>query len=207
MSSSFDGLSEEELGELLAKRQYADFRLPMGISPAPSFVPRQGFKQERIDNTRWVRAAVSAELLLDVFYELVELLSMELDVAVMTSHAHEDEDQDGFLRENIDRPVFLSTIQDFEDVLLSDGCTGVMAYDEHDDIEVQLEEHKLIFIFGADVSRFTEALGEHGIYENDNLRFVCDQDHIHSTTDRYVARTEELKASLGVSESQTYGGQ
>ena len=201
------GLTEEELGELLTKRQYGDFRLSTGISPSPTFVPRQGFKRERIDNTSWIRAAVSLELLLEVFYDLVGLLSMEVDIAVATSHTREDDDQDGFLRENIDRPVFLSTIQDFEDVLLNDGCTGVIAYDEANDLEVQLEEHKLIFIFGTNIDEFTDTLIEHGIYENDNLGFICDGDHIHSTTGRYVARTEELKTSLGVSESQTYGGQ
>ena len=52
-------------------------------------------------------------------------------------------------REHIDMPVLKSTLYDFEDLLVNDGCTGIAVLNPGLPQEVQFDEHKLLIVYGS----------------------------------------------------------
>src|SRR5262249_51637287 len=57
-------------------------------------------------------------------------------------------------RGDIRLPVLMSPFCDFEDLLLNDGCTGVAVVAVGRRIEVQLDEHKLLFVYARDLKPY-----------------------------------------------------
>lgn len=204
--SSFETISEQELEAHLAVSRYGNFELTDAIRPSYSLdvVPRQGFRHDvyRDDESRSdvpvLMAAASKAQLIDTFMELLEPLGPTVDVVLETSHTCSGGGHTDLYREHIDMPILQSILWDFEDLLLNDGCTGVAVLNPRTPQEVQLDEHKLLIVYGSDLTPYEGILIDHHVDCDEELRFITEAEHVHSTTERFVEQFEELKMRLGM---------
>jgi hypothetical protein len=204
--SSFEHLSEEELEAHLGVRRYGDFGLTDAVRPSYDLqvVPQQGFRrdvyrdEEAGTNVPVVMAAASKEILFDVFMDLLEPLGEELDVVLETSHHRESGGHVDLYRDHIDTPVLKSTLWDFEELLLNDGCTGLAVLNPGIPQEVQFDEHKLLIVYGEPLDSFEQILRSHKIRQLDDIKFITEAEHVHSSSDTFCQEFEQLKLRLGI---------
>jgi hypothetical protein len=83
-------------------------------------------------------------------------------------------------------------------MLVNDGCTGIAVLNPHLPQEVQLDEHKLLIVYGSDLRAYERILQEGRVPCRDDMRFITEAEHVHSTCERYVEQFEELKMRLGM---------
>ena len=211
LRSSFEQLSKEELEAHLGVRKYGGFTLTEAVRPSYDLkvVPCEGYRhdayQDQDTNTKLpvLMASASHEILFELFVELLEPLGNVVDVVLETSHARDGNGHVDLYREHMDMPVLLSTIWDFEDLLTNDGCTGLAVLNPQIPQEIQFDEHKLLIVYGEDLSRYEEILSRHNIPCNDEMKFITEAEHVHSSSDEYISQFEELKTRLGM--DATYG--
>lgn len=204
--SSFQNLTDEELETHMNVARYGDFTLTDAIRPSYDLavVPRAGYRHDwyldRESGTRIpvLMAAASREDLFDVFMDLIDPLGEQPDVVLETSHDREQEQHSDLYRENIDMPVLQSTLYDFEDILLDDGCTGIAVLNPQRPMEVQLDEHKLIIIYSHDHSEFEEVLQRYGIPCVEDMKFLTEAEHVHSSSEECVDKFQQLRYRLGI---------
>ena len=94
-------------------------------------------------------------------------------------------------------------LYDFEDLLLNDGCTGIAVLNPGKPQEVQFEEHKLLIIYGSPLEQYEFTLEKFGVGESQGMQFITEAEHVHSSSDKYLKRFEELRCALGLDGSQT----
>ena len=63
---------------------------------------------------------------------------------------------------------------DFEDLLTHDGCTGVAVLADRVPMEVQFDEHKLLFVYAHDLEPFEAILLDSGLRRDDSLKFISE---------------------------------
>ena len=63
---------------------------------------------------------------------------------------------------------------------------------------MQLDEHKLIIIYGEDLSEYEAIFADREIACDDHMRFLTEAEHVHSSKDVYQQRFDELKTDLGM---------
>ena len=206
-ASSFEHLSEQDLETHLAVARYGDFTLTDAIRPSYDLqvVPSQGYRhdvyhdEESRTKVPVLMAAASREQLFETFMELLDPLGSEVDVVLETSHNTRGErGHVDLYREHIDLPVLKSILWDYEDMLLNDGCTGVAVLNPQAPREVQFDEHKLLIVYGEDLSEFEEVFAERRVRCDDGLRFITEAEHVHSSSDAYRDQFEELNMRLGI---------
>ena len=167
-------------------------------------IPREGYRRDvyrdpETGNTMPVLAAsVSSERLFDVLMDLLTPLGEEVDVVMESSHESEPGAHADLYREHIDTVILKSTLYDYEPLLLNDGCTGLAALNPNGPMEVQFDEHKLLFVYAHDLDPFEEVLKDFGLKRDDTLKFISEAEHLHSTDDVYRQRFEELQYRLGI---------
>jgi hypothetical protein len=204
--TSFDDLSQEQLDDHLRVERYGDFLLTDAIRPSISLdvVPRAGYRRDTYvdpesgNKMPVLAAAVSAEQLFDVFMDLVDPLGEVIDVVMESSHDSEPGSHADLYREHIDTVILKSTLYDFEALLLNDGCTGMAALNPNGPMEVQFDEHKLLFVYAHDLQPFEDILMSYGLKRDDTLKFISEAEHLHSTDDEYHEEFEELLCRLGI---------
>jgi hypothetical protein len=204
--SSFLDLTEEQLESHLSVARYGSFLLTDAVRPSFDLqvVPRAGYRHDVYhDRESGVQipvlmAAVSREHLLDVFFELLDPLGDEVDVVLETSHERNQSGHDDLYREHIDLPVLKSALYDFEDVLLDDGCTGIAVLNPNIPLEVQFDEHKLLIAYGQELGDFEDILSNYSLKRLEELKFITEAEHVHSSSDDFCERFEELRYRLGV---------
>ena len=204
--TGFDDLSQDELDAHLRVGRYGDFALTDAVRPSfgLEIVPREGFRRDvyrdpESGNTMPVLAAsVSSERLFEVFMDLLDPLGEELDVVMESSHESEPGNHADLYRERIETVILKSTLYDFEELLLNDGCTGLAALNPGGPMEVQFDEHKLLFIYAHDLEPFEQVLLGHGLRRDDSLKFISEAEHLHSTDDVYRDQFDELRYRLGI---------
>lgn len=205
-TSSFDRLSEEDLEAHLAVARYGDFTLTGAVRPSfdLAVVPRQGFRHDvfRDEQSKTsvpvLMAAASGEHLFETFLELLDPLGNVVDVVLETSHNRTGRGHTDLYREHIDLPVLKSALWDFEDLLLNDGCTGIAVLNPHVPHEVQFDEHKLLIAYGSNLSEFEQALAGHNVRCDEQLKFITEAEHVHSSSDQYAEQFQELRLRLGI---------
>ena len=101
-------------------------------------------------------------------------------------------------REDIDLPILKSSIFEFEEMLLGDGCTGIAVLNPDIPQEIQLDEHKLLIIYGQELADFEDILDDYGLPRMEKMRFITEAEHIHSSTDEFARQFEEMKFRLGI---------
>ena len=204
--TSFDDLSQDQLDAHLRVGRYGNFALTDAVRPSFGLevIPREGYRRDvycdpETGNKMPVLAAiVSAERLFDVLMDLLDPLGEEVDVVMESSHESEPGSHADLYREHMDTVILKSTLYDYEPLLLHDGCTGLAALNPNGPMEVQFDEHKLLFVYAHDLEPFEEILLDHGLKRDDTLKFISEAEHLHSTDDVYRDQFEELRYRLGI---------
>ena len=204
--TSFDDLTKEQLDAHIEVNRYGKFLLTDAVRPSFNLdiVPREGYRRDlyrdpHTGNTMPVLAAcLSAERLFDVFIDLLDPLGDEVDVVLESSHDSEPGSHSDMYREHIDTVILKSMLYDFEDLLLNDGCTGIAALNPAGPMEVQFDEHKLIFIYAHDLQPFEDVLIRYGVRRDDGIKFLSEAEQLHSTDDTYRERLDDLRYRLGI---------
>lgn len=213
--NSFATLSQNELEAHLDVQQYGDFQLTKAVRPAADLkiAPSEGYRHDvYVDDDNdskvsVVMAAASKEKLFPVFLSLIEKLGPTVDVVLETSHNSEDGQHKDLYRESIDTPVLLSLLGEYEDLLVNDGCTGIAVLNPQRPQEVQFDEHKLLIMYGSPLEPFEFVLENNGITWDQNIRFLSEAEHIHSSTEDYRIQFEEFKNRLGMTEQPEHLGE
>jgi hypothetical protein len=206
VASSFERLSEDQLEAHLKVARYGSFELTEAVRPSADLqiVPCQGYRHDCfIDDETKVRvpvlmAASTKDELFETFLELLDPLGFEVDVVLETSHNRDTKGHVDLYREHIDLPVLKSTLYDYEDLLLNDGCTGIAVLNAGVPLEVQFDEHKLLIAYGQDLKPFEEVLRGRSVPCNEQIKFITEAEHVHSSSDAYQRQFEELKTRLGM---------
>ena len=204
--TSFDDLDQDQLDAHLRVGRYGNFTLTDAVRPSYGLdvVPREGYRRDvyrdpETGSTMPVLAAsVSAERLFDVLLELLTPLGDEVDVVMESSHESEAGAHTDLYREHIDNVILKSVLYDYEPLLLNDGCTGLAALNPSGPMEVQFDEHKLLFVYAQDLEPFEAILIEAGLKRDDTLKFISEAEHLHSTDDVYREQFDELRYRLGI---------
>jgi hypothetical protein len=205
-AGGFQKLSEEELEAHLGVSRYGEFELSDAVRPSYTLevVPSAGFRHDvyRDDENRTnvpvLMAAVTKPRIMETFVSLIEPLGEVVDVVLETSHGNESHGHVDLYREHIDMPILASTLWDFEDLLVNDGCTGIAVLNPHIPQEVQLDEHKLLIAYGKDLKAYEKVLTATRLPCREDMRFITEAEHVHSTCERYVEEFEQLKLRLGM---------
>ena len=205
-AGGFSHLSEEELEAHLGVARYGDFELSDAVRPSYNLdiVPSAGFRhdvyrdEENRANVPVLMAAVSRGRLMESFMALIEPLGEVVDVVLETSHSSQSHGHTDLYREYIDMPILQSTLWDFEEMLVNDGCTGIAILNPSIPQEVQLDEHKLLIVYGNDLRSYERILAESRVPCREDMRFITEAEHVHSTCERYVEEFEQLKMRLGM---------
>jgi hypothetical protein len=204
-SSSFERLNDEELEAHLGVYRYGAFDLTDAVRPSYDLkiVPRQGFRHDAYVDAQSktsipvVMASASRERLIDLFLDLIDPLGDVVDCVLETSHHGGNGHQD-FYRDHIDVPVLKSILYDFEEMLLNDGCTGVAVLNPAKRQEIQFDEHKLLIAYGAPLEVFEKILIAHDVYPDNEIRFLTEAEHVHSSSDKFARQFSELQMRLGM---------
>jgi len=204
--NSFDMLASEDLETHLRVDRYGDFRLTDAVRPSYDLkiTPRQGYRRDTYRDEQSgsaapvIMAAASREGLFDLFIDMLDPLGANVDVVLETSHNRTGDGHTDLYREHIDMPVLKSILYDFEDLLLNDGCTGIAVLNPGIPQEVQFDEHKLLIAYGEPLSAFSTLLEEHGVRRNDELKFITEAEHVHSSTEEHYEQFQELRMRLGM---------
>ena len=202
---SFETLSRDELQTHMSIKTYGAFDLTDAVRPSYDLqiVPKQGFRfDQHVDDSTGVKtpavlASVTQHQLMDVFFELIDKLGDVVDVVLESSHHVNNSHQDLY-REHIDSAVLKSVLLEFEDLLLNDGCTGIAVINPHKRQEVQLDEHKLLVMYGRPLDEFVATLIEEDVYPDREIQFITEAEHVHSSSARMHDRFEVLKNRLGI---------
>lgn len=205
-TSSFEQLSEDELESHLGVQRYGKFRLTEAVRPSYDLqvIPEQGYRhdiyhdEEAKSNVPVIMASASAEILFELFMELIDPLGSELDVVLETSHSRESGGHTDLYREHIDTPVLKSTLWGFEDLLTNDGCTGIAVLNPQTPQEVQFDEHKLLIVYGKPLGEFERIFESYGVSRQDEIKFITEAEHVHSSSDTYHQQFDEMKVDLGM---------
>lgn len=205
-TNSFAHVSETELESHLSVAKYGNFTLTDAVRPSYDLkvVPRQGYRHESYRDVETdssvpvLMSSASSEELFELFVSLLEPLGEAVDVVLESSHDRDDARARDYHREHIDMPVMLSALYDFEDLLTNDGCTGIAVLNPRVPHEVQFDEHKLLIVYGNELANFERVLESHGVLCDDELQFITEAEHVHSSCDRYVDQFEQLRHALGM---------
>lgn len=205
--SSFENLEEEQLEAHLNIARYGNFMLTDAIRPSYDLqvVPGVGYRHDKyVDKESGIKipvlmASASRERLLDLFFDLLDPLGDEVDVVLETSHERRGGHEDLY-REQIDMPILKSTLYDFEDLLLDDGCTGLAVLNPRIPLEVQFDEHKLLIMYGQDLSVFEDILDDYGVPGRPEMKFITEAEHVHASTEEFGRQFLQLKYRLGIDE-------
>jgi hypothetical protein len=205
-TSSFQRLNNEELESHMGVFRYGAFDLTDAVRPSYDLqvVPRQGFRNDSYTDPKTnsqvpvIMAAASRERLFELFLDLVDCLGNEVDVVLETSHYGESGEHEDLYREHIDVPVLKSVFYDFEDLILNDGCTGIAVLNPRKQQEVQFDEHKMLICYGSPLETFERVLIKHDVYPDEQIRFITEAEHVHSSTDTFARELPRLQSQLGI---------
>lgn len=189
-----------------ARRESAKFTPITAVRPSKNstIVPVQGFRNDTyVDETTGAKipvimASVSKEEVFHTFMKLIQRLGSVVDVVIESSHDSNSTDHVDLYREHIDMPVLTSILWEYEDLLLNDGCTGIAVLNPNIPQEIQFEEHKLLICYGSPLEPFEFILDAAGVHETQDIRFVTESEHVHSSSATYARQFEQLRTDLGL---------
>jgi hypothetical protein len=208
-ASSFDRLSDEELEAHLGVERYGDFILTGAVRPSYDLqvIPCQGYRhdvyrdEQNKTNVPVLMGAASKDQLFETFMDILDPLGSEVDVVLETSHNRQSHGHVDLYREHIDLPVLKSILYDFEDILVNDGCTGIAVLNPSIPQEVQFDEHKLLIVYGQKLGEYERIFAARNVPCNDQMKFITEAEHVHSSSEAYFTQFEELKQRLSIDSS------
>jgi hypothetical protein len=189
----------------MRQKRYGEFLLTDAVRPGPGIpvVPTEGYRLSRFRDAETqiclpvLGVSVSAEKLFDVFLDLLEPLGPRVHAVLETSHESTADRHADLRRGDIDLPVLMSYFCDFEDLLLNDGCTGVAVVAAGRRVEVQLDEHKLLFVYARDLKPYRRVLKRYGVTLKPEMRLIAEAAHLHHSDRWYADEFQRLAARLG----------
>lgn len=204
--TSFEKLSPAQLESHLHVDRYGDFLLTEAIRPSfdVKIEPRAGYRHDSFQdggkekNIPVLAAAASREVLFEIFLDLLDPLGDRVDVVLESSHDPEVDGHVDMYREDIDLVVLKSLLYDYEELVLKDGYTGIAALRPDVPMEVQFDEHKLLFVYAKNIRPFERVLRSHGLERDDKLQLISEGEHLHLTEERFLDQFSEMKMRLGV---------
>jgi hypothetical protein len=205
--SSFQNVSDEQLEAHLNISRYGNFVLTDAVRPSYDLqvVPSSGYRHDVYQDADTgikipvLMGAASSEMVLDLFLDLLDPLGNEVDMVLETSHERNNGHLDQY-RETIDLPVLKSILYDYEELLLNDGCLGIAVLNPRIPFEVQFDEHKLLIVYGKNLSQFEEIFRGYSIERNEDIRFITEAEHVHSSSEEYFEQFQQLRYRLGIDE-------
>ena len=205
-SSSFEFLDEESVESHLRIARYRDFILSDAVRPSYDLqvIPRQAYRRDTFrdnsasTNIPVVMISASAERVFDLFLDLLTPLGDHVNVVLETSHAGPMCGTGSVQREHIDMPVLKSILCDYENLLVNDGCLGIAVLNGNVPMEVQFDEHKLLIVYGHELEAFEAILAKHGVLCDQDVKFITEAEHVHSSKEEYADAFETLKNKLGM---------
>ena len=208
--NSFDQASDDQLAAHLDVDQYESFQLTEAVRPAMDLKvkPVEGYRhdvyvdEESGGKVPVVMAAVSKDKLFSTFIKMIQRLGPVVDVVLESSHANSDHGHVDLYREHIDMPVLVSILLEYEDILMNDGCTGIAVLNPNTPQEIQFEEHKLLIVYGSPLEPYEFMLEQNGVTEKSDMKFITEAEHIHSSSEAFAKRFEELRTDLGLDGNQ-----
>ena len=165
---------------------------------------RQGYRRETFRSRSrnmelpMILAAATRDVLFDLFLDLMDPLGKLVDCVLETSHSHGDGSHEDLYREKIDLPVLKSTLCDYESLIMNDGCTGVAVVNPKKQLEVQLDEHKMLMIYAEDLKPYERILFRYDVWPIGELRFLTEGNHVHSSRPVYRKQFDQLSFRLGM---------
>ena len=203
---SFQQASEGQLAAHLQVNQYDKFELTDAVRPAMDLKvrPSQGYRHDTyVDEESGAKvpvimAAASKEILFPLFMNMISRLGSSVDVVLESSHNGTQAGHVDMYREHIDMPVLSSILWDFEDLLTNDGCTGIAVLNPNTPQEIQFEEHKLLIVYGSPLEAYEFSLEQHGLSDRKDMKFITEAEHIHSSSEVYADRFNQLRTALGL---------
>ena len=203
---SFEAATEGQLAAHLQVNQYDSFELTEAVRPAMDLKirPSQGYRHDTyIDEESGAKvpvimAAASKEILFPLFMNMISRLGSVVDVVLESSHNGTKTGHVDMYREHIDMPVLSSILWDFEDLLTNDGCTGIAVLNPRTPQEIQFEEHKLLIVYGSPLEHYEFTLESNGVTDRQDMKFITEAEHIHSSSEIYADRFNQLRTALGL---------
>ena len=203
---SFEAVTEDKLAAHLQVNQYDQFELTDAVRPAMDLKvrPSQGYRHDTyVDEESGAKvpvimAAASKETVFPLFMNMISRLGSTVDVVLESSHSGTASGHVDMYREHIDMPVLASILWEFEDLLTNDGCTGIAVLNPHTPQEIQFEEHKLLIVYGSPLEAYEFSLEQHGLADREDMKFITEAEHIHSSSEIYADRFNELRTALGL---------
>lgn len=207
-ASSFANLTEDQLETHLRIARYGSFMLTDAVRPSYDLqvVPGAGFRHDKYRDEATgveipvVMAAASRERIMDIFMEMLDHLGNEVDVILETSHECEHGGHDDLTREGMELPILKSILYDYEDLLLDDGCMGIAIVNPKIPVEVQFDEHKILIGYGKNLRSFENVFDDHGLVCTEDMKFITEAEHVHSSSEEFLRRFQNLKYDLGIDE-------
>jgi len=204
--SSFQSVNDEALEAHLGVVRYGNFVLTDAVRPSFDLqvVPMQGYRHdvyhdaENKTSVPVLMGAASNERVFETFLELLDPLGFEVDVVLETSHSRNNRGHTDLYREHIDLPVLKSILYEYEDLLLNDGCTGIAVLNPNIPQEVQFDEHKLLIVYGDNLGDYESIFQQHAVACREEMKFITEAEHVHSSSDYYQQQFDELKMRLGM---------
>ena len=188
------------------RREPTPFTSTPAVRPSKNskIVPAEGFRNDTyVDETTGAKipvimASVSQEKIFSTFMKLIQRLGSVVDVVIESSHDSNSKGHVDLYREHIDMPVLTSILWQYEDLLLNDGCTGIAVLNPELPQEVQFDEHKLLIIYGSPLELYEHVLEKNGVTHNQDIQFVTEGEHIHTSTHGFRDKFDELRMRLGI---------
>jgi len=175
------------------------------VRPAPGVEinPIEGYRPKRPQRSgRWTTAAtvVAADhdKLFQLFIALLEPLGPIVDVVLETSHFRTDGRHRDLRRCGVKRTGAVSYLNEFEDVIVGDGCTGVAVLSTLVPWEVQFDEHKSIAIYAINRKPFREILRHFGLRRRDDLVLLSEVRHVHHSSIEDAFKFRDLARRFGL---------
>ncbi len=205
--SSFEGVPNAEMQKHFDVSRYGNFELTDAIRPGYGRKPmlQDGYREstylDQEDGTHIpvITAAASREQLWELFMNLLDSLGDQPNVVLESDHDNSVDNNSQLYRERIDASVLQSVLWDYEDLLMNDGYAGIAVFDRETPRELQFTNNKTLVMYGNNLREtFGEILNDFHVPHNQEIEFVDDGEHVHSSTIEYERQFHELAKRLGV---------
>lgn len=178
---------------------------PDAVRPAAGaeLIPIEGYRPKRLYRTTdWTPTALvvaaDRDKLFGLFAALIEPLGPIVDLVLETSHFRTDGRHRDLRRSGVKRSGVMSYLNEFEDLIVGDGCTGVAVLSTLVPWEVQFDEHKTVTIYAINRRPFREILRRFGIKRRDDLVLVSEVRHVHHSSTEDAFKFRDLAKRFGL---------
>lgn len=176
------------------------------VQPAAGvqFQAESGYRPERykpikgLPGVPTLAIAADRNIVFPLFTALLEPLGGTVDLILESSHFRENGKHRDYKRRGLGVGAVCCYLNEFDDMLADDGCTGVAVMSGTRPAEVQFDEHKSIVVYAADRRPFREVLHRFGLARHDELVLISEVKHIHRTTYEFADMFRDLARRFGM---------